>query len=214
MHPLVCPGLIPLLVAATEPPAESTAWEARRLLGPGVWARVLRIENVNPHSVYPEIVYATVFEYGGILWFYTGQDGTQSFSLHRGQIAFEKASFARLLQAIDPGFVRYSFMPERAWELVKSSSRLPEGCFVECVAALHDSLDRGVPVRRAALMTYYLRYEGQIFGHTVLTYETDDGAYLVDWARGKAPRQLQSNPEDALAVAREAQRDRWEDAIV
>lgn len=205
---------IPWCVAAAETPSWEAAREARRLLGPEVWARVLRIENINPHSVYPETVYATVFEYGGILWFYTGQDGTQSFSLHRGRIAAEKASLPRLLRAIDPGFVRHTVMPELAVEYMKGRSRLPEGCFVESVAALHESLERGMPVRRAALLTYYLRYRGQVRGHTVLVYETDREAFLVDWSRGRTPRVLRADPEDAVAVAREAQGDLLADAIV
>jgi hypothetical protein len=194
-------------LAAASPPTLAAARQACGLLGPGVWARILRIENANPHSAYPATVYAAVFEFGGILWFYTGMDGTQSFSLHRGRLAAEKADFRPLLRAVEPGFADFAVLPREAAEARPAGGRLPEGCFIESVAALRDCMARGVALQRAALLTYYRRCDGRLHGHTVLAYETDREAYFVDQAWRPGPQRLKADWQDAMAVAREVQGD-------
>jgi len=80
------------------------ARQARALLGPAFWSCVLRIENETRGGAYAPMLHALVFEFAGRLWFYTDANGTQSFSLHRGRLAEEKADFGPLLRDIEPGF--------------------------------------------------------------------------------------------------------------
>lgn len=205
--------LVSLTPVSGAVPSHAAAHQARRLLGPEVWSQVLRIENDDPRSPYPLTVYATVFELGGILWFYTGMDGTQSFSLHRGRLAEEKTEFPRLLQAIDSGFTRYQIMPEAAVEFAGASASLPEGCFIESVAALQDMLRRHVPIRCAKLLVYHVDYRGRQRGHTVLVYETDAGGFVIDRTRRNGPVPLADGLDDPLAAAREIERHRLADTI-
>jgi len=151
----------------------------------GFWARVLRVENNNPRSQYPRTVYATVFEFAGLLWFYTETDGTQSFSLHRGMLAGEKADFRPLLRDIDPGFAAFEVLPDSDPLFARSAEALPNGCFIESVAALHASLERGERIQGAALLSYYIESGGRMHGHTVLAYETPAGLRVVDSAQSR-----------------------------
>ena len=86
------------------------------MLSPGLtWSRVVRIENSAPagflhRGAYPRVVYATVFEVSGILWFYTDTDGTQSLSLTTNTAARDEASPGALFLAIDRGFTRWSWV--------------------------------------------------------------------------------------------------------
>jgi len=185
---LLAPFLLGLLLAI--PPAQASvvaARQARAALGPGVWARVLRVENNNPRSQYPRTVYATVFEFAGLLWFYTETDGTQSFSLHRGMLAGEKADFRPLLRDIDPGFAAFEVLPDSDPLFARSAEALPNGCFIESVAALHASLERGERIQGAALLSYYIESGGRMHGHTVLAYETPAGLRVVDSAQSRRP---------------------------
>jgi len=94
---------------------------ARALLGPAIWARVVRIDNAGPRgagprNAYPLTVYATVFELSGILWFYCDADGTQSLSVRRGSPEADKADPGPLLRAISGQFGAWGWVdvPE-AW---------------------------------------------------------------------------------------------------
>ncbi len=111
---------------------------ARAMLGNGIWARVVRIDNTGPRpawrrSLYPRIVYALVFELSGILWFYTDRDGTQSLSLTLGTADRDKAAPGPLFRAIDPGFASWSWVGDAA---AGPAAEPPNACFVESVAAL------------------------------------------------------------------------------
>jgi len=159
------------------------ARRARALLGPGKWARVIRVENAAVRSAYPREVFALVFELGGILWFYTDADGTQSFSLHRNNLAAEKADFGPLLRDIEPGFARYEVLPavmDDSGTAARRGEDLPNGCFVESYAALRERVARGELIVRAQLLSYYVDLGGRRLGHTVLTYETPGGAFVLD----------------------------------
>ena len=46
------------------------------------------------------ILHALVFELAGMLWFYTAEDGTQSFSLRIDRLDAEKADFGPMLRDI------------------------------------------------------------------------------------------------------------------
>jgi hypothetical protein len=196
-----------LLLLAILSPAEAslrTAWQARRELGPGIWSRVLRIENHNRHSRYPTVVYATVFEFADLLWFYTDTDGTQSFSLHHGLLEQEKADFAPLLRAIDAGFERFEEI-DAAPEFAGRSAALPNGCFVDSIAALNGVLSRDERVGRAALLSFYAERGGSRVGHTVLAYETARGLFVIDPARRERPAAVArgSLAGDPLQLARQ-----------
>lgn len=193
----------PLFAAVQTAPTREAAWQAQRLLGPEVWSRVLRIENSNPASPFPPIVYATVFEMGGILWFYTGMDGTRSFSRHIGRLEAEKTEFAQLLRHVDPGFTAYATLPEAMVTFAKRTGALPMGCVIDSWLALRDLVERGVPVLRARLLTVYLQQGGGLAGHTVLAYETVLGVHMIDRAVSPAPRQVDGDLHDERGIARQ-----------
>lgn len=153
---------------------------ARLLLGSDVWSHVVRVENIARSSVYPRTVYALIFETSGILWFYTDVDGTQSLSRHRHNLAAEKTNLMPLLQAVEPGFARYDIVPSDAMERVRASASLPNGCMIESLAAARKLVDEGVDVRRATLLSFYFNVNRSVHGHTVLAYESSDGAFLFD----------------------------------
>lgn len=195
-------AISPVSVRAIDSPTKESAWQARLMLGDRVWAKVLRIENDNAAGPYPATVYATVFEMGGILWFYTGMDGTQSFSLHRGRLEEEKHEFDRLLRAIEPGFRRHEVLPEAMPMWAHQRGSLRNGCFIDSLVALRETLAAGVPVTRARLLTYYLKRRGRIIGHTVLVYSTPLGDQVVDRAIDPSPRLFLNGTDDGLELAR------------
>lgn len=167
------------------------AQRAQALIGQERWSQVLRIENVNRESVYPREVYALVFELGGLLWFYTDSDGTQSLSLRANELATEKKELLRLLRAIDPGFSRYEIVapPARAERLSKRKP-LPNGCLIESYAQLRARLAAGESIANARLLSVYYRTNGRRAGHTLLAYETPDGTYVFDPDRPAFNRRL------------------------
>ena len=190
--------LLPLALAAATPLEH--ARRAQALLGPETWSRVLRIENAAGGGAYPATVFALVFESGGLLWFYTDADGTQSFSLHRDRLEEEKAEFGPLLKAIDPGFTRWAVVTDA--EGAAPGGELPNGCFIESLAALRTRVGRGEPVERARLLSLYIDTPLGRRGHTVLTYETRRGLFVVDPARTPAARALpQAWADNAPALA-------------
>jgi hypothetical protein len=182
--------LVFLLLASGALASQRTAQQARALLGPEIWARVLRIENAGRHSRYPATVYATVFEFAGILWFYTDTDGTQSLSLYRDQLDREKADIRPLLRAIDPGFGPFADVTDAGPRAGGAIPALPNGCFIESVAALEARLLQGERITRAALLCYYPREGAALPGHTVLAYETERGLFVIDPAQAAAPMEI------------------------
>lgn len=214
-----------LLVVPAAEASLRTARQARQMLGPAIWSRVLRIENANPQSQYPAVVYATVFEFDSLLWFYTDTNGTQSLSRQLGRLEEDKAELQPLLQRIDPGFADYEILPEEGVQFAGAPQRLLNGCFIESVAALRAAFDAGVPMREAALLTYYIDHDGRRFGHTVLVYTTGEGTFVIDRGRRRTPRPLEiaGLHADAMEVARAAQgnylaeeivRARWVAAVI
>jgi hypothetical protein len=179
------------------------AQRARAMLGPNVWARVIRVENVAERSRYPEIVHAVIFELGGVLWFYTDTDGTQSFSLHRHNLAAEKADLAPLLREIEPGFVRWDVVPANNSVIEPAgASALPNGCLIESFLAARQLEASGAVVRNAQLVSFYADVGGILAGHTVLAYEGKGGAYLIDpnepGRRIRIGRRLPDKPLDVV----------------
>ena len=219
---LLLAAIVAMRAAAT--PAAGDALEnvrrAQSLLGPDAWTRVIRIENRAEQSVYPREVVALVFEFAGILWFYTETDGTQSFSLHRNNLAAEKADFAPLLHDIDPEFAAYTLVPPRLRPPHPSRPEpLRNGCFIESIAALRERLGRGEAIHRAELLSYYAEVHGRRRGHTVLVYEAARGAFVFDPGNDGAVRIGATLPADALTLARrlrpalEIENARWVPAL-
>jgi hypothetical protein len=158
----------------------ASARQAQAKLGPEIWSQVIRIENQARLSRYPSSLHALVFEVAGILWIYTEGEGTQSFSLHLGRLAEEKADFGPLLRDLDPGFARWSVVPEDAPAPVARRGALRNGCFIESLAALRTRRERGELVPHARLLSYYFLPGSGHRGHTVLAYDTDQGVEIVD----------------------------------
>jgi len=184
---------------------------AQAMLGGASWSRVLRIENKGRRGPYPKIVYALAFELAGILWFYTDADGTQSLSLRRGRLAEDEADLGPLLRAIDPGFA--------AWEPVDGAAAaaaaaaagsgaprpdpLPNGCFIDSVAALRRLGFGGERADRPRLLSYYADTPSGRLGHTVLVYSTGDGSRAIDPDLSDRPIRLPAGLEgDPRALAR------------
>jgi hypothetical protein len=180
------------------------AREARAMLGGSSWSEVLRISNSNPRSSYPRTVYALAFELEGILWFYTDADGTQSLSLRRGRVAEDEADPGPLLRAIDPGFTAWEPVPDGGVPAAAPRpGALPNGCFIESVAALRRRLITGGQADRPRLLSFYADTPAGRLGHTVLVYSTSDGAQAIDAERSERPVRLPPGLGDnALALAR------------
>jgi hypothetical protein len=198
--------LPPLFLLAATLYGQSSLDNARRaqaLLGPEVWSRVIRVQNDARVSPYPKTLHALVFELAGILWFYTDADGTQSFSLHRGQVENEKSDFGPLLRDIEPGFARWSEVPPSKSVPPIGDGPLRNGCFIESVVALRERLTRGFDAGQPRLLSYYSTTRLGRMGHTVLAYESGNGLEIYDPGR---PEQTfifeRSIGTDPLVIAR------------
>ncbi|HEY1110680.1 MAG TPA: hypothetical protein VGE76_18660, partial [Opitutaceae bacterium] len=155
---------------------------AQMLLGPATWSRVIHIANSTRDGRYPRELHALVFEVAGLLWFYTPGEGTQSFSLHQGNLPAEKADFAPLLRDIDPGFLRWREVRGSGVTLARGA-RLPNGCFIESLVALRERLLAGEPMESPRLLSYYRKTSSGLLGHTVLAYRRGDRIAVYDHAQ-------------------------------
>jgi hypothetical protein len=202
---LLCLILLWCVALAAPLAADATLRDARQaqlLLGPGVWSRLIRVENSERPSRYPRQFHALVFEFAGLLWFYMSGEGTQSFSLHRDNLEAEKRDFAPLLRDIAPGLGRWREV-EAPRGSVEPGASLPNGCWIESVVALRERLAAGETLRRPRLLSYYYDRASGGGGHTVLAFEQDGRLVVHDPARPdrswKLPLALGPDP---LAVAR------------
>lgn len=198
-----------LLFAIAALRADDSLAQARRaqmMLGSETWSQLIRVENRAAESRYPRVVHALVFELAGVLWFYTDTDGTQSFSLHRGRLAQEKADFAPLLRDIEPGFARWSIVSEANANLAvqrAADEPLRNGCFIESLAALRARLLTGAPTSNPRLLSYYVPTAARRQGHTVLAFDGAQGVEILDPAQPKLRFVVpQERGGDALALAR------------
>jgi hypothetical protein len=184
------------------------ARHAQALLGPDVWSQVIHIENDARSDRYPRTLHALVFQLAGVLWFYADTDGTQSFSRRRGKLAEDMADFGPLLHDIEPGF--------RRWHLVLDEpgappvrGELPNGCFIESVAALHARLTGGGETIHPQLLAYYVDTAAGLRGHTVLTYESGGWLKVLDTQQSGAARRFPvAAAHDPLALAQALAGDR------
>ena len=176
------------------------ARQAQAMLGPDVWSQVIRVENDARRSPYPRTLHALVFELEGVLWFYTDADGTQSFSLRRDRLAEEKADFGPLLRDIERGFKRWSVVPGANQAAQAPRGPLPNGCFIQSVAATR-ALGDGVG--HLQVLSYYVETASGLRGHTVLTYEKRGRIGIYDPAEPHHAQQFsEALGRDALALAR------------
>lgn len=171
------------------------ARHARQLLGSEVWARTLEIAHRGTERTYPARFHALVFEYAGLLWFYYGGNGTQSFSLHVGRLEEEKREFGPLLRDIVPGLTGWREVDDRGGA-VEPGRPLANGCWIESVAELRTRLAAGEPVERPRLLSFWREQGGRTEGHTVLAYESGDRLVVFDpfrprrvleWPRARQP---------------------------
>ena len=175
--------------------------QAQTLLGAEVWSQIVRIENSHRASRYPRELHALVFELADILWFYSPVNGTQSFSLHRGRLAQEKADFAPLLRDIDRGFTRWTVV-ENVPVAAGARVSFPNGCFIESVVALRDRRNDGREIVRPQLLSFYTGPGNGDQGHTVLAYETADRVEVIDSAQaGRALSFPMALARDAIKLA-------------
>ncbi len=173
------------------PDGLADALAARALLGPDHWARVVRIDNggprgPGPRSVYPNTVYALVFELSGLLWFYCDEDGTQSLSLRRGALEADEADPGPLFRAISPRFRAWSWveLPPR-WPVPSRSP--PNACFIDCVAALRQRRLAGAAAEAPRLLFYYIDTPVGRIGHTVLLFGAGGAQEALDPVRSPSP---------------------------
>lgn len=185
---------------------------AAEKLGPGIWKRVISVENAEAGGRYPRAFAAVVFETGGILWFYTPTDGTQSLSLARGRLRADEADLAPLLRAIDPELGRWRF--EALGAGTAPGAEPPNACFIESIELLREEIAAGTDADRTRLLSYYVRLPGGIRGHTVLFIEDCGGAVVIDPIHRRRRVHVHGNHRlDAKGVADCLRRDiasaRW-----
>lgn len=192
-------GVLPL---RADVDALAAVRRARELIGPALWAEVVRLDRAGPG-----VVHLLVFELEDRLWGYEPGVGTQSLSLYGGRIEQDKADLGPLLREIEPGYRGHTVI-DPAWAPEPSglaSSRLPAGCFIESVARLRDMVARGQAPDEARLLAYYAPVATGTRGHTVLYYERGGRRFLFDPERPAAPLRLPRYlPDDALQAARVA----------
>ncbi len=185
-----------LIGARAQADSRESAFWGRALLGPDTWSRVVRVENAAPTLRYPPDFYALVFEFEGMLWFYTESDGTQSLSQTTGRVGADKAEFLALVRALHPGFNRVNDAGSDEPMLVNLvDNRLPRGCFLFCLLNWRRLEGLGAP-HRGQLLTYYVAAPEGPRGHTVLLYQYGKQHFLYDPADTEIERTLLSPPPD------------------
>lgn len=190
-----------LLTASLHAGTLETAFQARAMLGPGVWSRVLRIENekAGRGSRYPAEFHGLVVAFEGILWFYSEIDGTQTLSRQRGRLEADQADLGPLLRAVEPGLARFEEVTDRPPAHVPAGPP-PLTCFFGSVARWQQLQQEPGPPARARLLAYYPWAERQ--GHMVLEYWRDGRRYVFDPEKPADERELPVRlAEDPLKVA-------------
>lgn len=177
------------------------ASQAAAMLGPTLWKQVLRVHNSSRESRFPSSFGAVVFEMGGILWFYTPTDGTQSLSIRLGSAKEDEQDLGPLLSNLDPGFTQWE-TDSGGYNPADKSSVPPNACFIQSVALLRSSLSLGVHIEHARLLSYYVSYPTGLKGHTVLYLETEKGPTVIDPLMQRWPVHVRgADTGDAKCVA-------------
>ena len=209
MRVLLFLALLPAAAGfARAPDGLSDALAARSMLGPDVWARVVRIENgaargAWKRSPYPQTVYALVFELSGILWFYSDADGTQSLSVRRGTLDADKADPGPLFREISDRFGSWAWVDDPPGWRAPAPKPPPNACLIECVAALRRRIAVGEEADSPRILFYYVDTPNGRLGHTVLLLGSGVGFTAVDPAKPENPIQLPAYVgNDARSVSR------------
>lgn len=203
---LVLAFLAATSAAARTPDGLADAQAARALLGPDVWARVVRIDNAGERGLerrsgYARDVYGLVFELSGILWFYCDTDGTQSLSLRRGTLAADKADPGPLFRALSGRFGAWAWVDVQPGSFRRGP--LPNGCLVECLGLLARRIAAGGDVASPRLLSYYVDTPSGPLGHTVLLFADRGGLAVVEPDRpDRVVRVPASESADARSISR------------
>lgn len=197
-----------LLLAAIPATGDDTLYdtqEARARIGSGRWTRIIRIENPDGHSDYPDQFHALVFELESLLWLYVPGVGTQSLSLFSGRTERDKLDLQPLLLAANPAFSRHSVVDAA---LVNppdgrlAGATLPEGCFIHAVSDWDAMRDRGETPEFAGILVYHVSVDQR--GHAVFYFTSHGHHFIIDRARSneRIPINVPAHPNPtALAAA-------------
>lgn len=183
----------------------AAVFQAQRLLDESTWSETIRIRNVKPNSVFRSKVMALAFEFGGRVWIYIPQIGTQSPAVTVSQLESDKADLSDLLSEVNAGFVSYESVQADAKliERIAKQDEVPNACLMESLATLRKMVRSGVDVEQADLLMYYAVVGSNVVGHTVLVYETDEGRFVWDPVKPKRSREIRDQVEsDPMAIAR------------
>jgi hypothetical protein len=183
----------------------AAVFQAQRLLDESTWSETIRIRNVKPNSVFRSKVMALAFEFGGRVWLYIPQIGTQSPAVTVSQLASDKADLSDLISEVNAGFVSYEKVQPDAKVIAAIAKRddVPNACLMESLATLRKMVRSGVDVEQADLLMYYAFVGSNVVGHTVLVYETDEGRFVWDPVKPKRARQIREAAEASpMAIAR------------
>jgi hypothetical protein len=202
---LTCPGLLALgwlLAASLQAGSLESAFQARAMIGPEVWSRVLKIENEGEGRIsrYPGEFHALVIAFEDRLWLYTEFDGTQSISRYAGRLAGDQADLGPLLREVEPGLTRFEDVTDRQpFDILARPP--PYHCFMAAVAHWQKLQQEPDPPTRSRLLAYYP--QGQRQGHMVLEYWRNGRRYVFDPEYPGKVRELSLRlAEDPLKVAR------------
>ncbi|MEJ1973063.1 MAG: hypothetical protein WDM96_11570 [Lacunisphaera sp.] len=201
-------GLGLLLAVPALAGSRESAYRAKELIGPGVWSRVVHLENEPvKHGSYPSEFYGLIVEFADVLWFYTEYDGTQNLSRRRGQVAADKANLGELLRAVDPALRQYTIKPDLS-EPIGENVIPPNGCFLACLVRWRELRQAEHSPKHARLIACYPPETKA--GHMLLEYRRGLRRYIFDPDR---PKQLIRLPwfstDEPLAVAVRVLGERW-----
>jgi len=202
-------GLGLLLAVPALAGSRESAYRARELIGPDVWARVVRLEDAPVEgSARPAKLHGLVVEFADVLWLYTEYDGTQNLSQQRGRVAADKANLGELLHAADPALRQYTIEPEAA-EPIGESVIPPNGCFLSCLVRWRELRQTEHPPKHARLIACFPP-EDRSAGHMLLEYRRGLSRYIFD---PDQPTKLIRLPwfstDEPLAVAGRVLKERW-----
>lgn len=162
------------------------AIQAHQMLGPSIWSQVIQIENRNETSRYPSTLYATIFEFDNVLWFYTST-GTQPIERSRNRVDAYRRNLLPLLKNIERGFSSLKIIAADKIAIDAAAlAKLENGCVIESLYSLEKARKAGAEIEKARLLLYSASRNsrrgtgGNARGHAVLIYQTSEGIFYVD----------------------------------
>ena len=183
----------------------AAVYQAERLLDESTWSETILIHNNKPNRLYGAKVWALAFEFGGRVWIYLPQVGTQSPAVKASQLESDKANLSSLLKLVNRGFVSYERRDADA-KIVAAIARqdeVPNGCLMESLATLRKMVRSGVEVDQAELLMYYANVGSSVLGHTVLLCETEGRRFVWDPEQPDRTQRIEKGyRSNALAIAR------------